>query len=72
MDFEIQSFFTKFRNLTSAGYKAHLNVSSENQEVFVSFHVNLGSLLPASFHNGPVLTRRRRPPAYHRRQDADL
>ena len=71
MDFELQSFLIKFKSLACAGFKAHLNVSSENNEVFVALNVNLGSSSPMvfspSFRENAVFPRHR-PPAYHWRQ----
>ena len=67
MDQEIQNFLVKFRSMASAGYKAHLNITSENREVIVSFNVNLGPMSPSPLHNS-FSSYRHRPPRYHRRQ----
>ena len=65
-NFEINSFLTKFKQLCSDGFNASLQFRSENGNAIVSFKVDLGKLcLPPI--SQPV--RRRRSPAYYRRQD---
>ena len=43
---EFESFVSKFRYLSSAGFKAQLNVSAEEGKTLISLNVELGSMLP--------------------------
>ena len=67
-DQELQSFFTKFMNISSAGFKAQLNVSTEQGEVSVSLNVDLGKLSACAEDYGYQHLPRPRPPSYFRRQ----
>ena len=68
---EINSFMWKFKQLLLNGYQATFNVEANNGEAFIVMKAGVGAscLQPAgSSHVGQVHQRRRRSPAYFRRQ----
>ena len=70
-DLELQSFVTKFRYLTSAGYPTSLSFTSdENRHARVSLEVNLGFIQPPFDFpppSPPASKNIRRSPGYYRR-----
>ena len=72
-ELELNSFLTKFKLLCNAGFKASLRLDCSNGQAKVSLDVSLGSLQGLS--NGSasdstsVKQKRKRSPAYYRRQE---
>ena len=73
-ELELTSFLTKFKQLCNAGLEASLLMKSTNGIASVSLEVTLGALLessPKADQYVPFVTKkkRKRSPAYYRRQD---
>ena len=73
-NFELESFLTKFRCLSIAGYEATLNISCKAGQTYISLNANLGQLhsqYPSHINPTPPgfnPRRKHRGPAYFRRQ----
>ena len=74
-ELELSSFLTKFKQLCSAGYEATLVLKSTNGQASVSLDVKLGTVESSSINapstgvSSAFKPRRKRSPAYHRRQE---
>ena len=72
---ELESFIKQFKYLSSAGYYASLQLTTENGAVKVSFDVSLGFMpppftRPPSYHGySPLTSRKKRNSSYLRRQE---
>ena len=64
---EIDSFIQKFKNLWKCGLDAHLNIDTHAGQAWVGLRVGLGG--SHSFHGHQDTAKRRRGPAYQRRQE---
>ena len=67
---EVDSFVTKLKFLTSAGCKASVNITSDGGQVRVTLSADLGFCVPPPVDQAHSVlpSRRKRGPAYQRRQ----
>ena len=69
VNWEMESFTIKFKSLLNAGCKATLNFKADNGHLSVSLSADLPVLPPSKAWQEPyVRPRRKRGPAYYRRQ----
>ena len=73
-ELEVNSFLTKFKHLSNAGFEASLRLNCINGHTTVSLDVKLGPLQESSSGSLREITtiklKRKRSPAYYRRQEA--